>query len=582
VSVDLRFSVLGPVRAWVRGTEIMMGQPRQKAVLASLLLRDGVSVSITELVDDLWGEDPPASAVGSIRTYVYRLRRQLDLSDLCRLRSVNAGYVLEVDRTSLDLHLFKQLVLQGRAARGAGDPGAAAGHHAEALTLWAGPALAGVPGPYAEAQRTVLGEIRLGSVEERLACDIERGMYAESAAELIALAGEYPLRERFTELMMTALYGAGRQSDALMAFRSTSRLLRESLGVSPSPALQRVHQLILTNELPLAPPPSRPAIQAGQVPQGVDARIATPAQLPAAIPNLVGREQELRRLTGIARTQSESPAMAVCVISGLFGVGKTALAVHMARRVARHYPDGQLFADLQGFGPTGKVREAGHVLAEFIEAMGVPISALPSGTRARAMLFRGLLANRRVLVVLDNVDDAEQVRPLLPGGDRCLVIVTSRRQLPGLIATNGAVPFPLRPLDRWEARELLAHRLNRRGGADEDTAVDEIIDFCGMLPLSLSVVAARAAYRADYPLAVIAAELRGSSRLDALSDAERLAAYLRFLAHRRSEVGRQALDAQQRHLGRIGALGEAIPIAGRRQERRRRMGSRVAFPGSAP
>lgn len=512
---NLQFSVLGPVRVRRGAVEEGAGQPRQCAVLASLLLHAGSPVSLPALVDDVWGDEAPASSVGSIRTYIYRLRQLLNTNGDDCIRLSDGGYSLQIEPDALDINRFRRLVSRARAARACGDLTQAAESYAEGLALWSGPALAGVPGPYAEAQRNLMGELRLASLEEQLACDLERGRYVETAAELSALFNEHPLRERLCELFMTALYGAGRQSEALTAYHSISHKLRERLGVTPSPGLRKLHQLILTNELKLPATDLGP----GHTPERLRTVLTAPVQLPADLPHFVGREEELERVSSMVQSGTPPSSMTTCVIGGMAGVGKTAFAVRLAHRMSEQFPDGQLFVDLGGFAPCGQAREPADVLKEFLGALGVPADRLPSSIRARAVLFRGLLANRRMMVVLDNVRSSDEVRDLLPGARGCMTIVTSRNQLRGLLATHQAVPLSLGPLSAADSWSLFAHGAGDARMAAGPAAAAEIVRLCGRLPLALSIIAARAAYRPSLSMERIAADMRaGVGPLDAFVD----------------------------------------------------------------
>ncbi|WP_234329570.1 AfsR/SARP family transcriptional regulator, partial [Streptomyces sp. NRRL S-1896] len=284
------------------------GQPRQCAVLASLLLRAGRPVSLSTLVEDVWGDEAPPSAVGSVRTYVYRLRQALSEQSDSSVRLVDGGYLLRIRPDDLDLNRFKQTMAEARKARNCGDLALAADLLSQSLGMWNGVALAGVPGPFAGMQRGVLGELRLACAEEQLACEVERGRYAEAAAELSALLVEHPLRERVCGLLMTALYGAGRQSEALTIYHTTSHLLRQRLGVNPSPELQQVHERILSGRFQLPKNTNRPIT--GRHPASPQA----PAQLPAALPSLVGREKEQEQLERLADDAEASSSVAICVI----------------------------------------------------------------------------------------------------------------------------------------------------------------------------------------------------------------------------------------------------------------------------
>ncbi|WP_329460604.1 AfsR/SARP family transcriptional regulator [Streptomyces sp. NBC_01497] len=464
----------------------------------------------------------PPSAIGSLRTYIYRLRQGLGGEDGAAIKLTSAGYSLEVEPGSLDLDRFKTLTTAGRAARTAGNHTEAGERYAAALALWKGAALAGVPGPYARAQRTKLSELRLASLEEKLAGDVERGQHVEAAAELSALVEEYPLRERFCELFMTALYLAGRQAEALTAFHVVSHTLREELGVSPSPSLRRVHELILTERLGQERPN-----QNDTATQSPISTFVTPTQLPAALPHFVGRQAQLDRVESLLSAERTTPGpLTMCVIGGLAGVGKTAFAVQLAHRLASRFPHGVLFSDLGSFGPTvesqasdGPGRAASDVLEEFLTALGTAPRNIPPSRRARSALFRGLTSERKMLIVLDNVHGSHQVRELLPGAGGCAVIVTSRNRLPGLLATHQAVPLTLGPFTRDEGRELLTHQLGYARTTDDPAATNAIVRLCGGLPLALSIVAARAVYHPAHALSGIAQSIgTHPSRLDALKN----------------------------------------------------------------
>ncbi|MGW0086703.1 BTAD domain-containing putative transcriptional regulator [Streptomyces sp. NPDC003393] len=512
----VQFSVLGPVRLHKQGVEESAGQPRQCAVLASLLLRSGRPVSLPRLVEDVWGDEAPASAVGLVRTYVYRLRQALGDQGGSAVRLVDGGYLLRIEPDDLDLNRFKETTARAREARGSGDVTLAADLLSESLGMWNGVALAGVPGPFAGMQRGVLNELRLACIEEQLACEVERGRYAEAAAELAALLVEHPLRERVCGLLMTALCGAGRQSEALTAYHTTSHLLRQRLGVSPSPELRQVHERILSGRFQLPRTSGHPVAQHA---------LASPqvlTQLPAALPSLVGREREQEQVERLADDAAASSSVPVCVVGGMAGVGKTAFATTVARRLAERFPDGQLFAALHSAGPQAGPRDPAGVLADFLQAMGVRRQDMPESSQARGRMFRGWLAKRRMLVVLDDAWSTEQVRDLLPGSPGSMAIVTSRVQLHTLVASHQALPLTLFPLDQADARSFLARRLGVARTAAEPEAVDRIIEFAGRLPLALANVAARAAYRPQMCLASLADEYASPEHrvLDAFASEE--------------------------------------------------------------
>jgi DNA-binding SARP family transcriptional activator len=451
-----------------------------------------------------------------VRTYIYRLRQALGGQTDSSVRLVDGGYLLHIQPDALDLNRFKETTSRAREARSTGDVASAASLLTESLKMWKGVALAGVPGPFADQQRSALGELRLACAEEQLECEVERGRYAEAAAELSALLVEHPLRERLCSLLMTALYGAGRQSEALTIYHTTSHLLRQRLGVSPSPELQQVHERILSGrfQLPRGADHVRSAAQSPPPRQ--------PAQLPAALPSLVGREREQEQVERLAAEAEASSSVAICTIGGLPGVGKTAFATTVAHRLAERFPDGQLFVDLQGAGPEAEPRDPAHVLADFLQSLGVRPEDLPETEEARGLMFRGLLANRRVLVVLDNAWNTDQLKHLLPGGAGSMALVTSRMQLHALVAAYQALPMTLMPLSQTDARSLLARRLGAARTAAEPDAVDRIVRLSGQLPLALANIAAGAAYRPQLRLASLADEYEAPehSTLDAFASDE--------------------------------------------------------------
>jgi DNA-binding SARP family transcriptional activator/tetratricopeptide (TPR) repeat protein len=521
---ELRFAVLGPVRAWRGETELDLGAPQQRAVLAVLLLAEGRQVSMSGLVDALWEADPPKAAVGTVRTYVSRLRRRLATSAADggqqMIESAGDGYVLPVRPTALDLNLFLQWTAQAREAWSAGDAARAVVFLRDALGLWKGVPLAGLPGEYAECQRARLTELRLAAVEEQLALDIELGGHVAAATELQTLLAAHPLRERLSELLMLALYRAGRQADALAVFGNARHMLNEELGIDPGPALQDMHQRILQTDegligggapLSSAPQPGTPLLS-----------LVRPAQLPPDLPAFTGRRAELAQLSSLLDPGApRPPAVVISAIDGMAGIGKTALAVHWAHQVADQFPDGQLYMNLRGFDPSGAVMAPGEALRSLLDALGVAPQRIPHGLEAQAGLYRSLLNRRRVLVLLDNARDVEQVRPLLPASPGCLVIVTSRHELTGLITTNDARTLTVDAFSPEEARDALARRLGHGRLAAEPAALAEVVELCAGLPLATALVAARATVYRDLPVAVIASELRDArTRLDALSAAD--------------------------------------------------------------
>ena len=513
---------LGSLQVRVDGAAVTVPAARQRALLAVLAVRAGELVPTDELADTVWDGMPPARAADTIRNYVKRLRFRLGLAGR-QIVTCWPGYRLEVAGDELDLRVFTRLCRDGGVAVRAGDWAAAFGGLGQALELWRG-------APFADAgcerlareQVPALSELRLQAAEWRAEAGLALGRHAELAGELAGWCAAEPLRERFASLRMLALYRSGRQADALATYQQARRMLVDELGVEPGEELRRLHQQILARDPALAVRAERDVVPAG----GSDAVRVVPQQLPAAVARFAGRSGELRVLAGLAE-QAASGAGGTVVISaigGTAGVGKTALAVHFAHQVAGLFPDGQLYADLRGFSPSGDPVHPARVVRGFLDALGVAAQAVPADADAQAGLYRSVLAGRRMLVVLDNARDAAQVRPLLPGSAGCLVVVTSRSDLTGLAATGDARLLTLGLLPEQEARELLAGRLGAGRVEAEPDAVDELIRLCARLPLALAITAARAAARPAHPLAALAAELRtAGGPLDALDAGEPVA-----------------------------------------------------------
>jgi DNA-binding SARP family transcriptional activator/tetratricopeptide (TPR) repeat protein len=577
VSSELRFAVLGPVRAWRGDAELDLGAPQQRAVLAALLLAEGRQVSLGALIDALWDDDPPRASVGTVRTYVSRLRRCLGggpgggVHDL--IGSAGDGYVLPLRSAMLDLDLFLGRVRDAHAIRDA-DPEQAAALLRDALGLWRGVPLSGLPGRYADSQRIRLAELRMAAVEERLALDIELGRHVAAAAELKSLLGEAPLRERLTELLMLALYKSGRQAEALAVFDGARRLLDDELGIVPGPAMRDMHQRILRMDddlirvppqppaprLPLAQPPARADDPSFPVP------LVRPAQLPADLPMFAGRAAELAQLDSLLDGAAGSRAVVIGALDGMAGIGKTALAIHWAHKVAARFQDGQLYVNLRAFDPGGVAMAPGEALRGFLDALGVAPNRIPDGLEAQAGLYRSLLNNRRILIVLDNARNVGQVRPLLPGSPGCAVLITSRNQLTGLITTHGARSLTVDAFSAEKARDALNRRMApTRLTADPD-ALAEVVDLCAGLPLAMAIVAARAITRPHLPMNAIASELRDTrTRLDALSADEGAAdvrAVFSWSYRLLSERAGRLFRLLSVHSGPDFSLGAAASVAG--------------------
>jgi DNA-binding SARP family transcriptional activator len=506
------------LEASVDGRVVVIGGPRVRAVLALLLAELGRVVSVGALVDGLWGERTPADAERTVRAYVSRLRKALQPAAGPAAQGLVVtrppGYQLRVDPDAVDAGRFERLAVAGRQALESGRPAEAAQSLAAALQLWRGDAY-GEFGDIAvlSAEAARLERLRLAAVTDRIDADLAAGMGHELVAELEGLTGRYPSRERLWGQLMTALYRSGRQVEALGAFRRARQALLAEFGGEPSRGLVEIHRRVLAQDFRLLG--SRPA-------GGPAATAVRPAQLPLAVSAFVGREAELAALDRAldpapagAGAAGRPAAVVISAVSGTAGVGKTALAVHWAHRVADRFPDGQLYVNLRGYDPGRPAMPPAEAVRAFLDAFGVPPARIPASLDGQAALYRSLLAGRRVLVVLDNARDADQARPLLPGTPTALAVVTSRNQLTPLVVADGAHPLTLDLLSTAEAGDLLAARLGPERIAAESHAVSEIIARCAGLPLALTIAAARAS-QSRLPLAVLAAQLADGERLDVL------------------------------------------------------------------
>lgn len=530
----LRFAVLGPVRAWRNEDELDMGSPQQQVVLAALLMAGGRALTLGELIDSVWGHDPPATAVNVIRTYASRLRKVLEPGTATHgpprvLVSVGNGYALHVRKGALDAAEFERKVAQAVRLRREGHTADAADLLHEALRHTQPVALVGLPGPFAEAERARLGEQRLAALEARIEADLELGRHRDVTTELISLIHAHPLREQLCRMLMLALYRSGRPAEALDAYRRTRRVLVDMLGIEPGAHLQDLHARILAADPSLdLQSPERTAPRTHSPEPGTPSAVR-PAQLPSDLPDFVGRSSELDRVRALLPADGRAPStVIITAIGGMAGIGKTTLAVHWAHEVAHRFPDGQLCVNLRGFDPADTAVAPGEAVRMFLDALGVPAAQIPAGFDAQVALYRSKLVGRRMLILLDNARDTDQVRPLLPGSPGSLVVVTSRNRLTGLVAREGARPLTLDQLSHEEAYELLARRIGDGRPAAEPDAVEEIIARCARLPLALAVVAAHAAEHPGFPLRAVADALRESQdSLDAFEAGDALTTDLR-------------------------------------------------------
>jgi DNA-binding SARP family transcriptional activator len=475
-------------------------------VLAALAVDAGHVVSLETLIDRVWGQAPPLRDRNAVYVYVARLRQRLD--GLLAVPRRSRGYLLDVEPDQVDVHRLRGLLAQ------AGEK-CPPSRRVELLRAvvggWGREPLSDLTGDWAVRLRAAWEQERLAALVAWAEAELAVGNASATVATLVESVGRYPMAESLVAVLMQALHASGRSADALDWYRRTRERLVAELGMDPGQQLQEAYQAVLRGEKPASTEP------AGEAENAERPRDVTLAQLPMDVIGFAGRTAELARLDELlALVNRESTAAVVAVLWGTAGVGKTALAVRWAHLAREVFPDGALHVNLRGFDPS-KAMSPFDAVRDLLDALGVPPQRIPAGFDAQVGLYRSLLHDRRVLVLLDNARDAEQVRPLLPGVAGCLAIVTSRNQLLSLVVTEGAIGVPVDLLTVAQARELLAYRIGRTRVAAEPTVVETIIDSCARLPLALAVAAAHAAARPDQPLAVLANQLAGGSALKTLT-----------------------------------------------------------------
>lgn len=490
--------------------------------MAALALRARTLVTIDQLVDGLYDDDPPASARRVIVNYVHRLRTYLDRAHAAGgkggaaaggdggatvIGTMADGYVLRLPAERVDALLFGQLTLRARRAAAQGDPAYAASVLKGALGMWQGPALAGLPGPYAQEQRRALAEQRASATEHHLELSLACGRHEEVVPEILCALEAYPYRERLHGALMLALYRSGRSADALLAYDHARQVLADEMGIDTGPALDELHAAVLAGDRTLLAVPD--TARTAAVPAEVQVRSAVPAlgvpaQLPAVPCDFTGRHDEVCTLVAALSGHAAHP---VAVITGMGGIGKTSLALRTGHAVMGSFPDGQLYAELRT--PCGAPGDPADVLAGFLTSLGVPHERLPASVSDRAALFRTLLSDRAVLVVLDNAASVAQVEPLLPGADQCAVLVTAR----ALAALPAAVKVSLEGLEPHDSVELIGKVAGIQRVEEEPDAVAALAAASGHLPLALRAIGARLALRPAWPVATLLSRMSDDARL---------------------------------------------------------------------
>ncbi|MFC7309490.1 BTAD domain-containing putative transcriptional regulator [Streptomyces monticola] len=495
---------------------VRLGSARQRAVLAMLLLSPDRVVSVDALTEAVWQGDPPATARNQIAICVTALRKifrnTADVDDL--IDTVHPGYRLNSQGHHCDLRELDTAVSEARAAAGCGQLAEAAGHFEYALSLWRGGALAGLVGGAIDDEVTRLTEFWLDINEEYAALQMRRGRHRLVVARLTALVAEHPLREQARAQLMRAHQLSGRRAAALEVYREGRRILVEELGIEPSAPMQQLHSQILQD----GDEPESASGAAELAAPEPDATAAVPAQLPLPPASFTGRAAETAALDRLLPDRLREGTLAIAVISGVGGVGKSALAVHWANRAADHFPDGQLFMDIRGYHEHDQPVSAMALLDQSLRALGVPGAEIPAKLEERAALYRSVLDGKRLLIVLDNVRSFGQVKPLLPGLGKCCVVITSREPLDELTGDYAATRLDLKVLTRAEAQEMLAAAIGADRVAAEPREAARLVELCDRLPLALRIAAARPATRPHWTLRQLTSRLEDRRRrLDVLS-----------------------------------------------------------------
>jgi DNA-binding SARP family transcriptional activator/tetratricopeptide (TPR) repeat protein len=514
-----RFGILGPVEVFRRRHRIPIPSPKQRVALVTLLLHANRSVSVERLIEHMWHHDQPNDARAALHTHIARLRQTLDDGGGSEplIHTQEYGYLIEVKSDDLDVALFRDLV--SRAEQSV-DVATEASLLQDALALWRGPALADVPSESLQRDHADrLAEERLRALERWLELGLLAGRHEQVVVELQGLTAAHPLRERLWAQLMLALYRCGRQAEALQAYHAVASLLCEELGIDPGDELRHLHQSILAGEADLMLVPSKPAVPAittpaAERPEPADVR---PCQLPSDTAAFTGRAGELEALDHLLEVVHDKPSapVRIGVVTGTAGVGKTALAVHWGHLTRRHFPDGQLYVNLRGFGPD-KPMEPAAALESLLHGLNIVPQRIPADLDARSALLRSVLADHRVLMVLDNARDVAQVRPLLPGSD-CVVLATSREELRGLSVHDDATHVTLGVFSQQESASLLASLLGSDRTAAEPEATAELGQLCAHLPLALRIAVANLTLDRYQSVADYVAELRQGNQLAALS-----------------------------------------------------------------
>ncbi|WP_214416975.1 AfsR/SARP family transcriptional regulator [Sphaerisporangium fuscum] len=512
----MEFGILGSLEASAGNHRLDLGGIRQQIVLAVLLLDANRVVTIGRLMEAIYGDEPPTTARAQVQICISSLRRLFAANgspDMISTQSL--GYSIRVAAGQIDAQRFESLVQRARTAREARNVNEAIRHYREALALWRGPALDGIDSRLVQAAASRLTEDRITANEDCIQLELDLGRHHELVGELTELTEEYPLRERLRGQLMTALYRSGRQAEALQVYRNARRTMIEELGIEPNERLQQLEHAILTSDESLDPPAPPGKVE---IPAPVSVP-SVPGMLPTDIADFTGRTKQIedirQRLMLVTEDHSRF-AVPVIVIVGKPGIGKTAIAVHASHTVADRFPHGQLFADLHGGAP--RPASTMQVLERFLRVLGVSGTAIPDDLEERAEMYRALLADRRILIVLDDAGSESQVLPLLPGNPASAVVITSRSRLAGLA---GAVHVDVDVLDSDQSVNLLSRIAGIERVQSEIEAAEALAELCGHLPLALRIAGARLSARPHWSVEQLVSRLEDETRrLDELKHGE--------------------------------------------------------------
>jgi DNA-binding SARP family transcriptional activator/tetratricopeptide (TPR) repeat protein len=522
----VEFRILGPVELWVNGQRHDLGSPKERCVLGILLWRLGQPVSTESLVDLVWGGNPPDRARASLYAYVSRLRKDLQRAageDRVWLRRRSGHYTLDANRDCVDLYRFRELRGQARAAADGGDDGRAAELLHEAEQLWRGTPLAGLSGTWAERVRTRLEEERLDAIRDRIKAELRLGRHAALVGEISELVVQHPFDQTLVEHLMLALYRCGRQAEALEAYRRAHHHLVSEVGSEPGSALRALHQRMLNADPDLDAPTPR-------------AR-AKPSSLPRDNPHFTGRTAELDELFGLIDAGERRGTVTVVAINGMAGVGKSTFAVHAAHLLGDRYPD-RFYLHLHTHDPVEEPVDPAAGLGTLLRMLDIPPAAIPGTLEERATLWRTRLATRRALILIEDADDPEQIRPLLPGSPGCLVLITSRRRMIGLA---GIFWLSLGIMRQDEAVALFAQVAGVERAHDH-AAVARVVRMCGYLPLAIQLEGSRLRHHTAWSAADLASRLsRSEHRLGEISEGTREIARSLELSYRYLMSGQKQL-----------------------------------------